>query len=265
MENFLHYCPLCAGKPPIAMDSPHKCPVMRISDVFGVACPRESCWTIRTAGYLRRHHDDVIKWKHFPRYWPFGRGIHRSPVNSPYKDQWRGALMFSLICALNKRLSKQSWGWWFETPSRSLWRHCSDDAHVTWLYNNVAGDLQIGYIQDTDDGTYECIAENDLGVAYSNPARLIVEGKRTGHVYRTWRRRGNTFRIINPLWGESTGHRCILAILIKGQWWRALAIFSLLCWRNCWKINRVARDFRRLKTHVRENVSRIYHEYPKLF
>ena len=70
-------------------------------------------------------HDDVIKWKHFPRYWPFVRGIHRSPVNSPHKGQWRGALMFSLICALNKRLSKQSWGWWFETPSRSLWRHCN--------------------------------------------------------------------------------------------------------------------------------------------
>ena len=43
-------------------------------------------------------HDDVIKWKHFPRYWPFVRGIHRSPVNSPHKGQWRGALMFSLIC-----------------------------------------------------------------------------------------------------------------------------------------------------------------------
>ena len=26
---------------------------------------------------------------------------------------------------LNKRLSKQSWGWWFETPSGSLWRHCN--------------------------------------------------------------------------------------------------------------------------------------------
>ena len=38
-------------------------------------------------------------WKHFPRYWPFVRGIHRSPVNSPHKGQWRGALMFSLICA----------------------------------------------------------------------------------------------------------------------------------------------------------------------
>ena len=43
-------------------------------------------------------HDDIIKWKHFPRYWPFVRGIHRSPVNSPHKGQWRGAFMFSLIC-----------------------------------------------------------------------------------------------------------------------------------------------------------------------
>ena len=42
-------------------------------------------------------------WRHpmetFPRYWPFVRGIHRSPMNSPQKGQWRGALMFSLICA----------------------------------------------------------------------------------------------------------------------------------------------------------------------
>ena len=43
-------------------------------------------------------HGDVIKWKHFPRYWPVVRGIHRSPVNSPHKGQWRGTLMFSLIC-----------------------------------------------------------------------------------------------------------------------------------------------------------------------
>ena len=45
------------------------------------------------------NHDDVIKWKNFPRYWTFVRGIHRSPLNSPHKSQWRGALMFSLICA----------------------------------------------------------------------------------------------------------------------------------------------------------------------
>ena len=37
---------------------------------------------------------DAIKWKHFPRYWPFVRGIHRSPVKSLHKGQWHGALMF---------------------------------------------------------------------------------------------------------------------------------------------------------------------------
>ena len=47
---------------------------------------------------LRSPHDDVIKWKHFPRNLTFVRGIHRSAVNSPHKGQWRGALMFSLIC-----------------------------------------------------------------------------------------------------------------------------------------------------------------------
>ena len=76
-------------------------------------------------------HDDVINWKHFPHHWPFVREIHRSPVNSPHKGQWRGAFMFSLICALNRRLSKQSWGWWFETSSCSLWRHCNALIHRT--------------------------------------------------------------------------------------------------------------------------------------
>ena len=48
-------------------------------------------------------HDDVMKWKHFSRYWPFVWGIHRSPVNSSHKGQWRGAWMFSLICAWTDR------------------------------------------------------------------------------------------------------------------------------------------------------------------
>ena len=40
-------------------------------------------------------------WRHqiepFPCYWHFVRGVHLSPVNSTHRDQWRGALMFSLI------------------------------------------------------------------------------------------------------------------------------------------------------------------------
>ena len=56
----------------------------------------------------------IIKWKHFPRNWPFVRGINRSPVNFPHKGQWRGALMFSLIYA------------------------CIND----WVNNSEAGDLR---------------------------------------------------------------------------------------------------------------------------
>ena len=45
-------------------------------------------------------HDDVIKWNHFSPYRAFVRGIHRWPVDSPDKGQWRGALMFSLVASL---------------------------------------------------------------------------------------------------------------------------------------------------------------------
>ena len=35
---------------------------------------------------------------------------------------------------LNKRFSKQSWGWWFEMPSYPLWRHCNEISHVLLSY-----------------------------------------------------------------------------------------------------------------------------------
>ena len=63
-------------------------------------------------------HDDVIKWKHFPRYWPFVRGIHRWPMNSPHKVQWRDALML---------LWSAPWvnGWVNNREAGDLRRHCA--------------------------------------------------------------------------------------------------------------------------------------------
>ena len=63
-------------------------------------------------------HDDVIKWKHFPHYWPFVRGIHQSPVNSPHKGQWCGALMFTSICT---RIN----GWVNNCEAGDLRCHCT--------------------------------------------------------------------------------------------------------------------------------------------
>ena len=41
--------------------------------------------------------------------------------------------VFFDLC-LNKRLSKQSWDWWFETALRPLWRHCNTKLFITVLY-----------------------------------------------------------------------------------------------------------------------------------
>ena len=51
--------------------------------------------------------DDVIKWKHFSRYWLFVRGTGEFPAQRPVT---RSSDVFYDL-RLNKRLSKQSWGW----------------------------------------------------------------------------------------------------------------------------------------------------------
>ena len=81
---------------------------------------------------LVKIHDEVIKWKHFPSYWPLERGIHRSSVDSPHNDQWHGALIFSL--SLDKWLSKRSRRPWFETLWRSFWRRFNAWPMCLWLW-----------------------------------------------------------------------------------------------------------------------------------
>ena len=50
-----------------------------------------------------------------------------SPVTGEFPSQRPVTHSFDVFfdLRLNKRLGKQSWGWWFETPLRSLWRHCN--------------------------------------------------------------------------------------------------------------------------------------------
>ena len=74
-----------------------------------------------------RYHDDVIEWKHYPRYWPFVRRIQQSPVDSLHKGYWR-ALMFSLTCAWAN-------GWTNTRDSVDLRHH---RAHYQWSHCNVS-------------------------------------------------------------------------------------------------------------------------------
>ena len=72
-------------------------------------------------------HDDVIKWNHFRLTGPLCGEFtgHRWIPSTKASD----AELFSNLC-LNKGLGKHSWGWWFETPSRPLRRHCNAPTHV---------------------------------------------------------------------------------------------------------------------------------------
>ena len=87
---------------------------------------------LQTTTWTNAFHNDVIKWKQFPRYWTFVRGIHRSPVNSPHKFQWRGALIFSLICA---RVN----GWVNNRKAGDMRRHVSARIQniVSWVRNEM--------------------------------------------------------------------------------------------------------------------------------
>ena len=139
METFSALPALCKWNALVTGGFPLQRPVTRSFDGFFICAwlskqPRRRCFETPSHS-LWRHcnghplsyqpiyviqspHDGVIKWKHFPCYWPFVRGIHRSPVNSPHKGRWRGALMFSLICVWIN-------GWVNNREAGDLRRYCA--------------------------------------------------------------------------------------------------------------------------------------------
>ena len=91
------------------------------------------------------------------RYWPFVRGIHRWPGEFPAQRLVTRSVDVFFDLHLYRRLSKQSWGWWFETPLHSLWRHCNGSftrwglkqcRHFLCIFMNENGSLfiQISFI-----------------------------------------------------------------------------------------------------------------------
>ena len=75
-------------------------------------------------------HDDVIKWKHVLRYWPF--------VTGGFPSQRPVTRSFDVFLDVhpNKRLSIKSTHQWFEMPLCSLWRHCNLNAWLRMTCND---------------------------------------------------------------------------------------------------------------------------------
>ena len=132
-ENSFHIAgPLCSESMEVVA-SPHRWSIVLIFNVLPV---------VRAISQPSSRFTDGRWWRHqmetFSALLAICAGNSPVPMNSPHKGQWRGALMFwcfDVDLSLNERLSKQSRGWWFETQSRPLWRHCNDKYHTTYMYS----------------------------------------------------------------------------------------------------------------------------------
>ena len=103
--------------------------------------------------------------KHFPRYWPFVRGLNRSLVNSPGKGQWRGALMFSFICVwINSWVNNRKAGdlrryrahYEVTVMIKSVYEHhhalwCATPTGCPDVYRHSVNYVWVSYIYETGD------------------------------------------------------------------------------------------------------------------
>ena len=147
----------------------------------------------------RLFHDDVIKWKQFPRYWPFVRGIHRSPVNSPHKGQSRGALLLSLICA---RIN----GWVNNPEAGDLRRHPTHCDVIVLIYKNMLQSVLCGmHSLDGQIGSaFSAIWPVD-DVLISRPSLLL---------------QGLWIMLLVLVWNEQNGRACYVGTRRSGGTFR---------------------------------------------
>ena len=128
-----------------------------------------------------------------------------SPGAGEFPAQRPMTRSFDVFCdlRLNKRLSKQSWGWWFETLSRPLWHRCHEwlTKSRTWIRDYI-----IGFVWNVI--THACPNFNS---GLTEPTLKLTSA--------AWKSpNGNIFRATGPLWGESSGLQ-----------WRGALMFSLTC------------------------------------
>ena len=247
-ETFSTLLALCAWNSPVTGEFPSQSPVMRSFGVFfglrlnkhlskqsrrrWFETPSRSLWRHcvpeMTVVCISRNHDDVIKWKHFPHYWPFVRGIHRSPVNSQHKGQWRGALMLSLICVGLK-------GWVNNREAGDLRRHtahCDVIVMCSMFCMSFQGDTELFQRQ------------------WLWQVRMVMVSWRTYSLKTAeqvgrppwWRHQMEAFSAL-----PFTGHRWIPHTKASDA---ELWCFSLICiWLNGWVNNHEAGDLRRYRAH----------------
>ena len=182
-------------------------------------------------------HDDVIKWKHFLRYWPFVRWIHRW-----HKGQRHGALMFHLICAWTNN-------WTNNGDAGDLRRHhahydvtvmkfrptlpipfsvswtVSILCHRYWRWRNPKGHRQLHHINSLwmiyppkHRSHY-----SRVHIPWGAPALRAPGWQNSVPLWRHMSWHGKGWCITGTLWREVTIHR-----------WCKTLMFLMYAWTACW-------------------------------
>ena len=94
-----------------------------------------------------------------------------SPVTGEFPTQGPVSRSFDVFfdLRLNKWLSKQSWGWWFETPSSSLWRHCNNTNLLTpYIIHISRPDMLLELVSMSASGLIQpIVASRKMGIWHS--------------------------------------------------------------------------------------------------
>ena len=125
-----------------------------------------------------------------------------SPGTGEFPAQWPVTRSFdvSLIGALNKRSSKQWWGWWFETPSRSLWRHCNVTARDIWAPGFLGAESQVVVLSNFSYWpvtTIFCGSRNSIKLEKLQERALRIIYRDTTSTYEGLLKRGFFFTTVN--------------------------------------------------------------------
>ena len=70
---------------------------------------------------------------------------------------------------LNKQLSKQPWGWWFETPSWSLWHQCNVKSNLQHVHHYFRGQCASNWTNNDKQGKSEGFESCDRPIVRKRP------------------------------------------------------------------------------------------------
>ena len=127
-----------------------------------------------------------------------------SPVLGEFSAQRPVARSFDVFFDLhpNLRLSKQSWGWWFETPSRQYWRHCNGMNSCQW-----------------DRGTIDADDDCTFAVLYT-----VIGNSRYCQALYSSKPEQNVHHIADDIQFRCVIMRIKLFLLLNCNWWLFLTV-----------------------------------------